>query len=264
MLSADDRRLAADLLAGAARDRQPVSPLTERWGAMDVEDAYAIQLRGIDDRRAAGGRVRGHKVGLSSKAMQRQVGVHEPDYGHLLDDMFVLEEERLDPGAFLQPRVEVELAFVLGRRLEGPGVTVADVVRAVDCVLPALEIVDSRIADWRVRIEDTIADNASSGALVLGGRPCRLTDVDPRAIGAGLSINGELRQTGSMAGVLGNPVSSVAWLANKVAAFGVALEEGHVVLPGSCTRMEPIADGDVVRADFGSLGPVGFHVGEAP
>jgi 2-keto-4-pentenoate hydratase len=249
------------MLAEAARASTPIAPLTETFPGFTIEDAYRVQLLGVDERLAAGGVVRGHKVGLSSKAMQRQVGVDEPDYGHLLADMFLFEEEAVDAGRFLQPRVEVELAFVLGRRLEGPGVTVADAVRAVDCVLPAIEIVDSRIADWRVRIEDTVADNASSGALVLGGRPRRLYDVDPRSIGVGLSINGEVRQTGSGAGVLGNPLTSVAWLANVVSHFGVALEEGHVVLSGSCTRMEPVVAGDVVRADFDHFGHVAFPVG---
>jgi len=263
VLTDAQREDSAAALERAARDRVAIEPLVERHAGMTVEDAYAIQLLGVKTRVAGGASVRGHKVGLSSKAMQRQVGVHEPDYGHLLADMFLYEADAVSAKRFLQPRVEVEPAFVLGRPLAGPGVTIADVVRAVDYVLPALEIVDSRIADWRVRIEDTIADNASSGGLVLGGRPLRLTDLDPRAIGAALSINGDLRQTGSTAAVLGNPLTSVAWLANKVAAFGVTLKEGDVVLPGSCTRMEPIGPGDVVRADFDHLGSVTFHMEEA-
>jgi 2-keto-4-pentenoate hydratase len=258
--SVDHEALAASL-ARAQRERSPIEPLTVTAPELTVEDAYGIQLAGVATRRADGAIVRGHKVGLSSLAMQRQVGVHEPDYGHLLHDMFAFEDEVLDPDRFLQPRVEVELAFVLGRDLRGPGVTTADAIRAVDFVLPALEIVDSRIADWRLRIQDTIADNASTGAVVLGGRPLRLTDFDPRSVGASLVINGETRQTGSTAAVLGNPVTALAWVANKVAAFGVVLREGDVVLPGSCTRMEPIHPGDVIRADFDRLGHVAFTIG---
>lgn len=259
-MTPEERQQAADALAAAASSRTPIAPLTERWEAMTIADAYEVQLLNVRRQVAAGARVRGHKVGLASKAMQQQVGVHEPDFGHLLHDMFAYEEEALAADRFIAPRVEVEPAFVLGRSLAGPGVTVADVVRAVDCVLPSLEIVDSRVADWRIKIEDTVADNASSGALVLGGRPLRLVDFDPRTVGASLSINGEIRQTGSTAAVLGNPLTAVAWLANKVATFGVELAEGDVVLPGSCTRMEPIAPGDVVRADFDRLGHVAFHV----
>jgi 2-keto-4-pentenoate hydratase len=170
--------------------------------------------------------------------------------------MFLYEEDVVEVGRFLQPRVEIEVAFVLGRPLAGPGVTVADVIRATEFVMPSLEIVDSRVEGWRIRLPDTIADNASSGAVVLGGSPTRLTDVDVRLIGATLRSNGELRETGASGAVLGNPVVAVAWLANKVAAFGVSLQEGHVVMPGSCTRMIPVRAGDVVRADFDRLGHV--------
>ena len=145
---------------------------------------------------------------------------------------------------------------MLGRPLAGPGVTVADVVRATDYVLPSIEIVDSRVRDWKIKIQDTIADNASSAALVLGGRPTRLHDVDPALIGAVLRKNGEIVETGCSGAVLGNPVIAVAWLANKVAQFGVTLEPGHVIMPGSCTRMVPVAAGDTIRADFDRLGHV--------
>ncbi len=145
---------------------------------------------------------------------------------------------------------------MLGKPLAGPGVTVADVIRATDYILPSIEIVDSRVADWKIKIADTIADNASSAAVILGGRPTRLTDVDPALIGALLRKNGETVETGCSGAVLGNPVNAVAWLANKVAAFGVTLEPGHVIMPGSCTRMVPIAAGDVIRADFDGLGHV--------
>jgi 2-keto-4-pentenoate hydratase len=256
MLSPELLDAAASSLWDADATRTSIAPLTESYPDVDVVDAYAIQLRNIRRRTAAGALVRGHKVGLSSRAMQQMLGVHEPDYGHLLDDMFVDEGSAVPVGRFLQPRAEIEVAFVLGRRLEGPGVTVADVVRATDYVLPSIEIVDSRVTDWKVKIEDTVADNASSGALVLGGRPTLLHDVDPALIGATFRINGEIVETGCSGAVLGNPVIAVAWLANKVAQFGVVLEPGHVIMPGSCTRMVPVAAGDHVRADFDQLGHV--------
>ncbi len=256
MLTQDRHQAAALALWNADESKQPIAPLTETFPGIDVVDAYEIQLANIRRRIEAGALVRGHKVGLSAKAMQQMLGVHEPDYGHLLDDMFVDEGSSVPMSRFCQPRAEIEVAFVLGSRLEGPGVTVADVIRATDHVLPSIEIVDSRVVDWKIKIEDTVADNASSAALVLGGRPTRLTDVDPALIGANLRKNGEIVETGCSGAVLGNPVIAVAWLANKVARFGVALEPGHVIMPGSCTRMVPIAAGDHIRADFDGLGHV--------
>lgn len=240
----------------AEESRVAISPLTNAYPDIDVVDAYEIQLMNIRRRVGEGALIRGHKVGLSAKAMQQMLGVHEPDYGHLLDDMFVDEGSTIPVSRFLQPRAEIEVAFVLGSRLEGPGVTVADVARATDHVLPSIEIVDSRLADWKIKIQDTIADNASSAALVLGGRPTRLVDVDPALIGATLRKNGEIVETGCSGAVLGNPMIAVAWLANKVAQFGVALEPGNVIMPGSCTRMVPVVAGDHVRADFDTLGHV--------
>jgi 2-keto-4-pentenoate hydratase len=251
-----DLAAAADALYRAQEDRAPIAPLTDTWEGVDVTAAYEVQLRNIARRLDAGDAVRGHKVGLSAKAMQQMLGVDEPDYGHLLDSMFLWESDAVDVSRFLQPRAEIEVAFVLGRTLAGPGVTVADAIRATDFVLPSIEVVDSRVADWKIKLPDTIADNASSGAVVLGGSPTKLTDIDVRLIGATLRCNGELRETGASGAVLGNPAVAVAWLANKVAAFGVTLEAGHVVMPGSCTRMIPVAAGDVVTAEFDQLGSV--------
>ncbi len=257
MLPGGLRSAIADELWQAQASGVAIAPITDRHPEVDVEDAYEVQLLNVRRRIGEGRMVRGHKVGLSAKAMQQMLGVIEPDYGHLLDDMFVFEADVIDTGRLLQPRVEIEVAFVLGRPLNGPGVTVADVLRATDFVLPALEIVDSRIADWKIKLCDTIADNASSGMVVLGGSPTKLTDVDVRLLGATLRSNGELRETGCSGAVLGNPAVAVAWLANKVAGFGVTLEAGHVIMPGSCTRMIPVGVGDAVRADFDQLGHVG-------
>ncbi len=256
MLTPEQLDAAALSLWEADASKRSIAPLTETYPGIDVVDAYEIQLRNVAKRLARGAQVRGHKVGLSAKAMQQMLGVHEPDYGHLLGDMFVDAGASVAMSRFCQPRAEVEVAFVLGQRLEGPGVTVADVVRATECILPSIEIVDSRISDWRIKIQDTVADNASSAGVVLGVNRTKLTDIDPALIAATLTKNGEIVETGSSGAVLGNPAVAVAWLANKVAEFGVALEVGNVIMPGSCTRMVPVAAGDHVRADFEGLGHV--------
>lgn len=256
MLTDEERQAAADALFEAARSGVAIDPLVETWEKLDVRDAYDIQLRNVRRRIEDGAIIKGHKVGLSAKAMQQMVGVNEPDYGTLLHDMFYFEHDEIPVDRIMQPRVEIEVAFVLGMELQGPGVTAADVVRATDYLLPSLEIVGSRVRDWKITIGDTIADNASSGCVVLGASPTPIHDVDPRTIGAVLRKNGEIVETGCSGAVLGNPVTAVAWLANKVAEFGVRLEPGNVVLPGSCTRMSPVVPGDVVRADFDVLGHV--------
>lgn len=251
-----DRKSAAEMLARAEAERAPIAPLTDMWPEMDVVDAYEIQLANIRQRVEAGALVRGHKVGLSSRAMQQMMGVDEPDYGHLLDDMFLYEGFEIDTSRYCYPRVEVEVGFVLGDRLEGPGCTVADVLRATEYIVPAIELIDSRIQNWKIKLPDTIADNASSAGVILGANPTRLHDVDVRLLGAVLSVNGRIVETGASGAVLGNPVTAVAWLANKVHSFGVTLEAGHVVLPGSCTRAVDVAPGDVVDVQFEALGRV--------
>lgn len=251
-----ERAEAADLLFRAEADRAPIAPLVERWPAMDVVDAYEIQLTNIRRRLDAGAAIRGHKVGLASRAMQQMMGVDEPDYGHLLDDMFFFEGFEIEAANYCAPRVEVEIGFVLGDRLEGPSCTIADVLRATEYVVPAIELIDSRIRDWKIALPDTIADNASSAGVILGGRATPIEDVDVRLLGALLRINGRIVETGAGGAVLGNPATSVAWLANKVHGFGVTLEAGHVVLPGSCTRAVDVRPGDVVDVEFDALGRV--------
>ncbi len=256
MISSTIREEVALALREATTTGKPITPLATRWPALEVADAYAIQRENIEGRVRAGATIRGHKVGLSSRAMQEMMGVHEPDYGHLLDEMFVFEGQRVAIAELIQPRVEIEVAFVLGAPLPKRGCNAADVIRATEFILPSIEIIDSRIADWKIGIVDTIADNASSARVVLGGNPVRLSDVDVRNIGASLRLNGDIVETGTAAAVLGNPVTSVAWLAQTIGEFDVALEPGHVVLPGSCTRAVPVRAGDAVRADFDTLGHV--------
>ncbi len=239
---------AADALAAAESARSPVKRVSEQFPGLDVADAYEIQLRNIARRVRAGAVIRGHKVGLSSRAMQQMMQVSEPDYGHLLSDMFVAENTPIPAAALCAPRAEVEVAFVLREELPAPGCTVPDVLRCTAYVCPALEIIDSRIRNWELTLVDTIADNASSGLVVLGGRATPLDGLDLRTIGAVLRVNNSVVATGAS--------GAVAWLANKVRPFGVRLEAGHVILPGSCTRAYDVAAGQVVRADFDRLGSV--------
>jgi 2-keto-4-pentenoate hydratase len=256
MLSDDVRSTVADALRDAEAGRRPIPPLRETWPEIDVVDAYEIQLLNIRRRLDAGAGVRGHKVGLSSKAMQDMMGVNEPDYGHLLTDMEVSSDEPVPADRYCYPRVEVEVAFVLGETLPGAGCTEDDVLRATQYVAPAIELIDSRIADWDIRIADTIADNASSAGFVLGPERVPPHQVDLTAIDAVLMCNGEKVAEGRSDAVLGNPVTAVAWLADKVAGFGVTLEAGHVILPGSVHRAIDVHPGDAFVADFEGFGSV--------
>lgn len=249
-------RDAAARLLLAYEKGEPTAPVIETFPEATVADAYRIQQEQVRAWVSGGDVVKGHKVGLASRAMQEQMGVDQPDYGHLLAGMFHLEHQPISAASFLQPRIEPEIAFVLGRRLSGPGVTVADAIRAVDFVVPALEIVASRITGWRISIVDTIADNASSGGVVLGSKPTKLSDVDLRLVGCTLQLGGELVATGAGAAVLGSPISALVWLANTIGPLGIGLEPGHVVLPGSMTRAYPVQAGDTVVADLGELGTV--------
>jgi 2-keto-4-pentenoate hydratase len=256
VLTAAERAMAALALRTAERDRVAVEPLRESHPAIDVADSYRIQLINIGLRLEAGVTVLGHKVGLSSEAMQKMMGVEEPDYGHLLSDMELTEGVPADATRWLLPRVEPEVGFILGADLPGEGCTEQDVLAATESVTAALELIDSRIADWRIGLVDTIADNASSAGFILGAARVRPGDVDLRDISVTLLRNGEQVASGRSDAVLGNPVTSVAWLARKVASFGVRLKAGHVILPGSCTRAIDVRAGDVFRAEFGQLGPV--------
>ncbi|GAB45441.1 putative 2-hydroxypenta-2,4-dienoate hydratase [Gordonia terrae NBRC 100016] len=249
-------RDAADALLDAYRDHAPIEPLAGRFADHPLSTAYEIALAQVQDWEKQGDVVKGHKVGLASRAIQRQMGVDQPDFGHLTASMFHLEHAPIPAGTFIQPRIEPEVAFVLARPLRGPGVTVAEAAAAVDFVLPALEIVDSRIRDWKINIFDTIADNASSGGVILGGRPVPLVDVDLRMAGCNLHVNGELVHTGAGGAVLGSPINALVWLANTVGPLGVTLEPGHVVLPGSMTAAVPVGPGDTVVATIAGVGSV--------
>ncbi|BAH53665.1 2-keto-4-pentenoate hydratase [Rhodococcus opacus] len=261
-MSSDQVQGAAQRLLEAYRSGTPIDPLTPEFAPADLSTAYRIAQAQVEQWEKDGDTVKGHKVGLASAAIQRQMGVDQPDFGHLTASMFHLEHQPIPAATYIQPRIEPETAFVLGRPLTGPGVTIADAVRAVEFVLPALEIVDSRIRDWKIGIFDTIADNASSGGVVLGSRPVLLRDVDLRLTGCTLHINGELVATGAGGAVLGSPLNSLVWLANTVGPLGVTLEPGHVVLPGSMTKAFPISPGDSIVANMSGLGSVSAILGE--
>ena len=256
MLSVAERGELAAELALAERNRTALDPLTSRHPGIDVVDAYEIQLINIRQRIAAGARVVGHKVGLSSEAMQQMMGVDEPDYGHLLAEMEAFEDVPVPAGNYLYPRVEVEVGFILADDLPGSGCTEDDVLAATAAFVPAIELIDSRIRDWKIALCDTIADNASSAGFVLGSQRVSPKDVDICAIDAVLTRNGEVVAEGRSDAVLGNPVTAVAWLARKVDSFGVRLKAGDIVLPGSCTRAIDVRPGDAFLAEFAGLGSV--------
>jgi 2-oxo-hept-3-ene-1,7-dioate hydratase len=255
MLTESERHQAVDILEKAQASRIQAEQLSALWPHITFEDAYTIS--GEINRRqlAAGAKLVGYKVGLTSKAMQRSSQIDEPDYGYLLDHMMVPDGGKTARAAYCRPRVEVELAFVLGRPLKGPGLAIHDVLKATDYVVPAIEIVDARIKDPR-KIHDTISDNGASAGLVLGGRPVRPDSIDLRWVGALLYRNGEIEETGVSAGVLGHPAQGAVWLANKLGVQDITLEAGHVVLTGSFTRVSFAQAGDTFHADFGKLGGV--------
>jgi 2-oxo-hept-3-ene-1,7-dioate hydratase len=255
MLSEADRKKAADSLLQALRDKKPIVQLSKTYPEITIEDSYAIQSLVNEAKIAAGAKVRGHKVGLTSKAMQQSSQIDEPDYGVLMADMFYDDGAILKHADFCVPRVEMELGFVLGKRLKGPGVGLLDVLTATEWVVPSIEVIDARVQNPR-KIFDTVADNGAAAAVVIGGRPVRPNDVDLRWVGGIMYKNSEIEETGVAAGVLGHPALGVAWLANKLGSHGVALEPGHLVLAGSFTRVVFAGKGDTLHADFGELGGI--------
>lgn len=243
-----------DELYQALIHREAVTPLTEREPGITIDDAYQIQLRMIQHRLDAGERVVGKKIGVTSKVVMDMLGVNQPDFGHLLSGMAYDEGQPISVGSLIAPRAEAEVAFILARDLEGPGVTAADVLRATDCVMPCFEIVDSRIRDWKIRIQDTVADNASCGVFTLGGVRRSPRDLDLALAGMVLEKNGEVISTSTGASVQGSPVNAVAWLANTLGRLGIALKAGDVILSGSQSPLVPVAAGDSLHCSVGGLG----------
>ncbi|MBT9282583.1 MAG: fumarylacetoacetate hydrolase family protein [Hydrogenibacillus schlegelii] len=245
-----DLQALADRLWEAERTKTAIPPLTADHPELTPDDAYRIQLLNIGRKTALGARVVGKKIGLTSKAMQNLLGVDEPDYGHLLDTMQVAAGSPVPWAPLFQPKVEGEIAFIMKRTLKGPGVTYLDVLSAVEAAVPAIEIVDSRIRDWKIKLQDTIADNASSGLFLLGRAARRVEDVDLAAVGMALYKNGTLVNTGVGAAALGHPLYSVAWLANFLGRFDIALEAGEIVLSGALSAAVDAAPGDRFTVAF--------------
>lgn len=251
-----DIQQAAQQLLQAEQTKQAIAPLTETYPAITVDDAYRIQLAQIEAKKAGGATVSGLKIGLTSKVMQEMLGVYTPDYGFILNTMVHEEDAPINASAYIQPKVEFELAFYFKKTLQGT-VTVEDVIDAVDYVVPSIEIIDSRIADWKIKFEDTVSDNGSSAGAVLGSTKTKLEDIeDITAIPMKAYKNGEFFDEATSAAVLGNPLEAVVWLANAVREYGITVQAGTFVLSGAVSKAVPFEAGDVFEADFGALGRV--------
>jgi 2-oxo-hept-3-ene-1,7-dioate hydratase len=252
-------------LYDARKNRTPLRQFSRAHPGMSIADGYAIQRAWVALEMADGRTIKGRKIGLTSRAMQLSSQIDEPDYAPLMDDMFLAQGGDIPIDRFIAPRVEVELAFVLGRPLQGPGVTIFDVLSATEYVTPAIEIIDARIEQFdrdtkaMRKVFDTISDFAANAGIVLGGRPVKPMDVDLRWTGAMLYKNGVIEETGLAAAVLNHPATGVAWLANKIAPHGERLDAGQVILAGSFTRPVNAVAGDSFHADYGPLGSVAFR-----
>ena len=259
------RQLAHELNQ-SEKSRIQIEHFSKRFPGITVDDGYAIQRAWVALKLAEGRIIQGHKIGLTSRAMQMASQINEPDFGALFDDMFFESGQDIPFARFIAPRIEVELAFVLARPLKGPGVSIYDVLDATRYVTPAIEIIDARIEQFdrhskvMRRVFDTISDNAANAGVVLGGRPVKPDAVDLRWVSALLFKNGVIEETGVAAGVLNHPAMGVAWLANKLAHFGEHLEAGEIVLGGSFTRPTSAAVGDTLHADYGPLGSISFRM----
>lgn len=265
MLNNETIQALALELQAARRDRVQLRHFSQRFPKMTVDDGYAVQRAWVALELAAGRAVKGRKIGLTSRAMQLSSQIDEPDYAPLMDDMFFAGGGDIPIERFIAPRIEVELAFILGKPLKGPGVTLFDVLSATEYVSPAIEIIDARIEqfdrDTRAprKVFDTISDFAANAGIVLGGRPVRPLEVDLRWVGALLHKNGVVEETGLAAAVLDHPANGVAWLANKIAPHGEQLNAGDVVLAGSFIRPTNAVRGDTLHADYGPLGSISFR-----
>ncbi len=247
---------SAVLLDSAERNRTPIAPLSETYPSLTPGQAYAIQSAWLELKRMEGGQLVGRKIGLTSKPMQEQLGVNEPDYGFILDTMVVPSGSVLPRAAFLLPRIEPEIAFWLAEDLSGPGVTAEQVLAATQGVSAALELVDSRIENWRIKLVDTIADNASSARLIVSKQRLSPQELDLASEGVELWCDDELVGSGTGAAVLGHPAIAAAWLVNKLAEFGVSLLKGQVVLPGAMCASVSVTAGKTYRAVYPKLGEV--------
>jgi 2-oxo-hept-3-ene-1,7-dioate hydratase len=266
MLDTTTIQTLAKQLYNARKARTPLRHFSQQHPQMTLDDGYAIQRAWVALELADGRSIKGRKIGLTSRAMQMASQINEPDFAPLMDDMFFEAGTDIPMQRFIAPRVEVELAFILGKPLKGPGVMLFDVLSATNYVTPAIEIIDARIEQFdrdtkaMRKVFDTISDFAACAGIVLGGRPVKPMDVDLRWVGAMLFKNGVVEETGLAAAVLNHPANGVAWLANKMAPHGEQLQAGDVVLAGSFTRPTPAAAGDTFHADYGPLGSIAFRM----
>lgn len=245
----------ADLLDNALLTSEPVDAITSLSPEIDIDDAYGIQMKNVEKALLRGANISGKKIGLTSLAMQQMMGVNEPDYGHLYDTMY-RADGKVNTAKMLQPKAEGEIAFILKEDLTGPDVTAADVLAATDYVVAAIEIVDSRVRDWKIELVDTVSDNASSGLYVLGDKKVSVSELSLPDVEMTFYKNDEVENTGNGAAVLGDPALCVAWLANKLWKYGVTLKKGEVILSGALSAAVAAGSGDVFRAEFSSLGSV--------
>ncbi|MDU0342900.1 2-oxo-hept-4-ene-1,7-dioate hydratase [Bosea rubneri] len=255
MLTEAQRAQVVRSLLESHRTKKQGERPSQMFPEIKIEDSYAISSAVAQERVKAGARIIGHKIGLTSKAMQASSKIDEPDYGYLFDDLILNDGAKVKFEDFCVPRVEPELTFILKEPLKGPGIGLIDVLRATEYVVPSIEIIDARVTEPR-KIFDTVADNGAAAGIVLGGRPVRPEDVDLRWVGAIFYRNSEIEETGLAAGVLGHPAMAIAWLANKLAPFDITLQPGDLMLSGSFTRPVWAAKGDTLHADFGPLGSV--------
>jgi 2-oxopent-4-enoate hydratase len=248
-------RIARQFLE-AEHQCKAVDPISDQYPDITVEDAYRIQLQVMKWKKEAGQIIVGKKIGLTSRQMQDSLGVHEPDYGHIFNYMVIQENQPIGFSRLIQPKVEGEIAFILEKDLRGPGITAADVLEATSAVAPAIEVIDSRVKNWKIKICDTVADNASSSCIILGKKTLLPSQLDLRYVGMVLEKNGEIISTGAGAAVMGNPAQSVAWLANKLSEFGDSLNMGEVIMSGSVTAAVKVTPGDIFEVTFDHLGAV--------
>lgn len=246
----------ADALFEAENARVPIEPLTTSSPSLDLDSAYGIQRFNVERRLRRGDALVGHKIGLTSKPMQEKFGVDIPDYGHLLKSMHLDAGEALDMGELIDPQIEVEPAFVLGRELAGPGLTIDDVMAATDYITTCFEVIDSRIIDWQIKLPDTVADNGSSSRFVLGAEKHRPSHEALQNLETVLELDGRIVETGNTNAILGHPANGIVWLGNTLAEYGIVLEAGHIVLPGTCIRCHRIGGHRTARASIEKLGAI--------
>ncbi|KAH6886374.1 putative 2-hydroxypenta-2,4-dienoate hydratase [Thelonectria olida] len=255
-----DLQEISSALRAARLDKTPIDPPTKTWPSLDADSAFQVQRITVENAVKNGDRLVGYKLGNIAKVMQDAFGLDQPDYGFLLASGFIYEGTTLRRDQYIKPYVELEPAFVLKGHLKGPNVTVADIINAIDYAIPAIEIIDSRVKDWAIDLPDTLADNGSTAAVILGGTPKRLIDLNLRDTKGTMKFNSREVMTGNTGNILGNPLSAFAWLVNRLAAYDIEFTPGQVVLPGSCLQAVPMEEAGRWTCTFEGWGTIEFDV----